>query len=180
MLTGTENVSIQCLTNKAFSISSFIPAGYPDCAFQGNAPLVTTAAEIGLYLLFIPVSILLIKGFYKATAILITLLWFTGNLVVAIFNESTFLLQWWTHASSVNYLLPWFLGASLAFKHKKIYCNFRKTLSLLFLFFSIGTTFYFFSSTNNYQEIYVRQTYLIIYSMFFYMLIKLLVSVRQS
>jgi peptidoglycan/LPS O-acetylase OafA/YrhL len=179
ILTGTEDVSVQCLVNKAFGISSFIPTGYPNCAFQGNAPLVTTAAEMGLYLIFIPISILLLKGYYKATAILIALIWFSGNLLIAIFHESTYLLQWWTHASSINYLLPWFLGASLAFKFKKIYSNFRKVLNILFILLPMAFIFVFFITTNNFPDLYVRQLCLIIYSILFYLLIKLLVLVRQ-
>lgn len=178
-LTGTQDVSVQCLANKAFSISSFIPTGYPNCAFQGNAPLVTTAAEVGLYLVFIPISILLVKGFYKATATLITIFWFSGNLAIAIFHESNYLLQWWTHASSINYLLPWFLGASLAFKNKKIYSNFSKALHMLFILFSTALVVLFFMTTNDFRDLYVSQLYLIIYSILFYIVIKFLVSVRQ-
>lgn len=119
------------------------------------------------------------KGFYKATATLITIFWFSGNLAIAIFHESNYLLQWWTHASSINYLLPWFLGASLAFKDKKIYSNFSKTLQMLFILFSTSLVVLFFMTTNDFRDLYVSQLYLIIYSILFYILIKFLVSVRQ-
>ena len=92
-LTGTNDVSSGCLVAKSFSISSFIPLGYPNCAFQGNAPLVTTSAEIGLYLIFILTSIYLAKGFHKSIVIAIAISWLVGNLLLATILESSSNLQ---------------------------------------------------------------------------------------
>ena len=180
LLTGTNDISVPCLGAKAISISSFIPAGYPNCAFQGNAPLVTTAAEIGLYIIFILSSILIAKGFNNSIAISIGLIWLIGNLLVAASSESINLLQWWAHASSINYLIPWFLGASLAMKAKKSNPKYHKILvcSLLAsVFFTL--IILFLLHRVNPTDLFEREIYLFTYSILFYFLIKVLVSVRQ-
>jgi peptidoglycan/LPS O-acetylase OafA/YrhL len=180
LLTGTNNISPACLASKALSISSIIPTGYPNCAFQGNAPLVTTAAEIGLYIIFIGTSILLAKGFNASIAISISLIWVLSNLMVATLLNSFDLLQWWTHASSFNYLLPWFLGAALAIKSKKSHLKFGRKLGASLLTSALITLMLLLLlNRSNPTDLFQRQIYLFIYSFVFYFLIRLLVKVRQ-
>jgi hypothetical protein len=117
-LTGTQILTYPCILAKTLSISSFYSDGYPNCAFQGNAPLVTTAAEIALYFVFVISIVGVVNGFFRLFASVLPLFWLIGNLVVASNSTQPNLLEWWTHASAVNYLLPWFAGMTLAFIEK--------------------------------------------------------------
>ena len=171
-LTGTQILSYPCLLAKSFSISSFYPAAYPNCAFQGNAPLVTTAAEIGLYFVFVISMVGIISGFSKLFATLLPLFWLVGNLIVAFNSTKPSLLEWWTHASAVNYFLPWFAGMTLAFFEKRENTSYLKMLQRNFgiAVFVLGTTY--FLRSNYSIDFYVRQLMLVFWTVVFYFILK--------
>ncbi len=171
-LSGTDVLSARCLTAKAFSISSVLPYQYPNCAFQGNAPLVTTAAEIGLYLIFIFSMIYVSIGNIKVLAATSPLLWLMGNFIVALNSTSTNILEWWTHASSINYIFPWFVGMTLAFTKKQE--NKLYTKKLVRNFTAVGAItppIYFIMHSNLKIDPFVRQSVLIFWSLFFCLII---------
>ena len=144
LLTGTNHISKLCVVQKLLFISSVSPSDYPNCAFQGNAPLVTTSAEIGLYVVFALTSWVIFNGFARIAAVLLACSWISLNILAATNLVNVAFLEWVTHASSINYLLPWFLGCFLAAK-KSLLClildiNLKKLsqivlVSLLFYFY---------------------------------------------
>ena len=171
-LSGTQILSYPCLLAKSLSISSFYPGGYPNCAFQGNAPLVTTAAEISLYFVFIISMVGVLSGFFRLLSFALPLFWLLGNLIVAFNSTQPNLLDWWTHASTVNYLLPWLAGMTLAFFEKSENTSFIKQLQRNFGIAIFILLLTYLLRTNNSIDFYVRQLMLVFWTFLFYFIIK--------
>jgi len=111
LLSATTGVSAGCTTAKALALSAVWPYGR-SCMFQGNAPLVTAAAEIGLYLVYAAVFGLLMRWVAPRTwAVAMALLWTAG--VAAVWTHPD-LTYWWQNCSTLGFLLPWWLGAMSA------------------------------------------------------------------
>jgi peptidoglycan/LPS O-acetylase OafA/YrhL len=172
ILTGTQILSYPCLLAKSFSISSFYPGAYPNCAFQGNAPLVTTAAEIGLYFVFVISMVGVLSGFFKLIATLLPLFWLAGNLIVAFNSTNPSLLEWWTHASAINYIFPWFAGMILAFFEKRENISYLKMLQRNFGIVVFILFLTYFLRSNHSIDFYVRQLMLVFWTLVFYFILK--------
>lgn len=171
-LTGTQILNFPCILAKSLSISSFFPGGYPNCAFQGNAPLVTTAAEIALYIVFLISMVGVVNGFFRLFASVLPLFWLTGSLVVAFNSTQPSLLEWWTHASAVNYFLPWFAGMTLAFLEKNQNISYVKKLQKNFGIAVLILFLTYFLRANHAIDFYIRQIMLVSWTLVFYFLLR--------
>lgn len=180
LLTGTNDISKICIFEKIIFISSVSPNGYPNCAFQGNAPLVTTSAEIGLYAIFALTAWAVLRGFSRAATIVLASSWISLNILAATNLVNLAFLEWVTHASSINYVFPWFLGCFLATKSVSSMFEFRNQLKRVIpISFGFVTLLFFILIFSGSTDLVVRQTMLIFYSLLFYFLIQFLAKRKQ-
>ena len=175
LLTGTNDISKICVFEKLIFISSVSPTGYPNCAFQGNAPLVTTSAEISLYAIFALTAWAMLRGFSRVAAIVLAVSWISLNILSATYLVNVAFLEWVTHASSINYVLPWFSGCFLATKSVISMSEFRNQLKRIIpISFGFVTLLFFILFFSGSTDLVVRQTMLVFYSLLFYFLIQFL------
>jgi peptidoglycan/LPS O-acetylase OafA/YrhL len=178
-LSGTNALSFRCLALKATGLQAAFPVSWPGCLFQGNAPLVTTSSEIALYVVF---GLLVYVGLRKSRWVLVFgalgFTWVISTFFVFLLSPTVIgLSSYWTHASPVNYILPWFAGASLAFmKFPKRHIS----IPLVIFAISLGALL----SLSNQErttslDIMIAQCQLVLFTAFWVVVVQKLIEVRQ-
>jgi peptidoglycan/LPS O-acetylase OafA/YrhL len=102
VLTGTPTLSLSGLLAKLTAIGAVVPSAYAP-SFQGNAPLVTVAAEMWLYALYV-----VLIGRWRMLWPVVAVIWLAAFLFVV--DDPTY-LGWWSIGSVVGFLPYWWLGA---------------------------------------------------------------------
>jgi peptidoglycan/LPS O-acetylase OafA/YrhL len=107
-ISGTEELSLALVLAKLAGISDFVPSLHA-LTFQGNAPLHTVMVEIGLYVLY-PALVVILARKHSEKALWAVLLgtWGLGTLLVSM---DPGLAGWWHNGSVPGYLLYWWIGA---------------------------------------------------------------------
>ncbi len=101
-LTTAPQLSLAGIAAKLTAIGAVVPSAYAQ-SFQGNAPLVTVAAEMWLYLLYV-----LLIGRWRRLWPYVAVVWAMAFLLVA--ADPTY-LGWWSVGSVIGFLPYWWLGA---------------------------------------------------------------------
>jgi peptidoglycan/LPS O-acetylase OafA/YrhL len=111
-MSATGSISAGCMAAKLSGIAAVIPSAHLyGCTYQGNAPLVTVAAEISLYVVYGLAIWFLLRGT-------------PGRLLAAVAAAATFacfalvlttpmLEGWWFNGSLFGFLPLWWIGALL-------------------------------------------------------------------
>ena len=102
ILTGTPAITVSGVLTKLTTISAVVPSRYAP-SFQGNAPLVTVAAEMWLYAFYA-----LMVGRPRALWPAVAILWIAG---IAWVSGHPQYLGWWHIGSLPGFLPYWWLGA---------------------------------------------------------------------
>lgn len=178
-LSGTNELSFGCLALKATGLQAAFPVSWPGCLFQGNAPLVTTSSEIALYVVF---GLLVYLGLVKARWSLVFgalgFIWVLSTFFVFLLSPTVVELpSYWTHASPVNYILPWFAGASLAFmKFPKRHMS----IPLAIFASSLGAVLSLSNqASTTSSDFLIAQCQLILFTAFWVVVVQKLMEVRQ-
>lgn len=106
LLSGTESISGGCILAKLSTLGAISPS-LGRCAFEGNAPLRTVAAEIWLYAAY-PVGLLIIRRYGEGA---LWLLLAAIAIVGSAYAANTSATNWWHNDSFAGFLLYWWLGA---------------------------------------------------------------------
>jgi peptidoglycan/LPS O-acetylase OafA/YrhL len=107
-LTGTPHITASGLLVKLAALGALVPSEYAH-SFQGNAPLVTVAAEMWLYLVYAAVVVALLqRGLERRFWIGIGVVWLIGLAWVSRHPEYA---GWWHIGSLLGFLPYWWLGA---------------------------------------------------------------------
>ncbi len=181
LLSSTNHLNAGCVMAKATLLSALTPFGYPNCALQGNSPLITAAAEMGLYAIYGVILIWLMKrSFHYMYGTIITL-WLILTIITAALGQvHPNFVAFWIHGSPLNYLLPWWLGVLVVQKFSKH--SLIKTLYLFLPALAIGGLWIFLRHTfnqNGTQKFLVVEVNLVFLSFAFATLIRLLEAAPQ-
>jgi peptidoglycan/LPS O-acetylase OafA/YrhL len=175
-LSSTDHLNAGCIAAKTTLISAFTPFGYPNCALQGNSPLITAAAEMLLYAIYGLIIIWLTKRRFAFMFQCIFILWF-GLTILTGYLGSTHpnYVAFWIHGSPLNYLLPWWLGVLLIQKFTNHnFLNFLKLALPAFILGAIWVLTRHHFNTNASQKFVMVELNLLFLSLAFACLIYLL------
>ena len=103
VLTGTPALTAGGMLAKLTTVGAVLPSRYLQ-SFQGNAPLVTVAAEMWLYAFY---AVMIRSHLLWVT---IAVLWLAG---LAWVSQHPVYYGWWSTGSLVGFLPYWWLGALL-------------------------------------------------------------------
>jgi peptidoglycan/LPS O-acetylase OafA/YrhL len=106
---GSDGVSPLCVLAKLGGVSAFVPSLHR-CSFQGNAPLVTVAVEMWLYLAY-PVAILLLATRAGGMALVALLIVALGGGFAATASDAG-LREWWNNGAFFGFVVYWWIGAA--------------------------------------------------------------------
>jgi peptidoglycan/LPS O-acetylase OafA/YrhL len=103
---STTAVSAPCLAVKLSTMAAIFPS-LSSCAFQGNAPIRTVAAEMWLYAAY-PVGLLLIRRLGERVLwMMLTAVALIGSFYAGLTSH----VDWWHNDSFAGFLLYWWIGA---------------------------------------------------------------------
>jgi peptidoglycan/LPS O-acetylase OafA/YrhL len=112
VMSATSDLTAGCVAAKLSGIASFVPsARLYGCSYQGNAPLATVAAEIGLYVVYGMAMWLMLRAVSGWVLTAVATAAFVGCLALVLANSN--LDAWWFNGSVVAFLPLWWLGALL-------------------------------------------------------------------
>jgi peptidoglycan/LPS O-acetylase OafA/YrhL len=109
-LSGTGNISVQCMAVKLLGASSFLPSLH-ECSFEGNAPLTTVMVEIWLYALY---ALVIYAAQKKMTSPLMAGLAIFWCVMFGYVLLNPGLSAWWHNGSLISFAPYWWLGAYFA------------------------------------------------------------------
>jgi peptidoglycan/LPS O-acetylase OafA/YrhL len=101
-LTGTTEITFSGLVLKLTALSAIVPSAFQP-SFQGNAPLVTVAAEMWLYAFY---ALMITRP--RALWAIVVVAWVTG---IAWTSRHPEYVAWWHIGSLPGFLPYWWLGA---------------------------------------------------------------------
>jgi peptidoglycan/LPS O-acetylase OafA/YrhL len=101
-LTGTTDITFSGLALKLTAISAIVPSAFQP-SFQGNAPLVTVAAEMWLYAFY---ALMITRP--RALWVVVVVAWLSG---MAWTSRHPEYVAWWHIGSLPGFLPYWWLGA---------------------------------------------------------------------
>jgi peptidoglycan/LPS O-acetylase OafA/YrhL len=101
-LTGTTEITFSGLLYKLTAISALVPSTF-EPSFQGNAPLVTVAAEMWLYAFY---AVIITRQ--RALWLIVPVAWVSGIIWTSRHPEY---VNWWHIGSLPGFLPYWWLGA---------------------------------------------------------------------
>jgi hypothetical protein len=107
-LSGTLDISPQCFLAKITTFAALLPIANP-CSFLGNAPLLTVAAEVQLYIFY---GFVFFKGGERLVLIACAVSMMLGLIVSALSSNYPILYNWWQNSSSLAFLPYWWIGAA--------------------------------------------------------------------
>jgi peptidoglycan/LPS O-acetylase OafA/YrhL len=102
VLTGTPEITVSGLALKLTALSAIVPSAFQP-SFQGNAPLVTVAAEMWLYAFY---ALMITRP--RALWVIVGVAWITG---IAWVSRHPEYVAWWHIGSLPGFLPYWWLGA---------------------------------------------------------------------
>jgi peptidoglycan/LPS O-acetylase OafA/YrhL len=105
-VSATDSISASCFLAKLTTVAALFPS-LSQCAFEGNAPIRTVAAEIWLYSAY-PVGLYLIRRFGEQTFWGLIAAVAGIGLACTIYTGNLF---WWHNDSFAGFLLYWWIGA---------------------------------------------------------------------
>ena len=108
-LSGTAALSATCLAAK-LSLVNGVDPNLLYCVYQGNAPLNTVMAEMGLYAVYPALLLLARRWGDRWLLAVVVATWIAGMLYIGANPGSAY---WWNHASVAGFLVYWWVGAAL-------------------------------------------------------------------
>ena len=181
LLSSTTHLNASCIAAKTTLISALTPLGYPNCALQGNSPLITAAAEMGLYAIYGVILIWLTKRTFRFMYQIIFTLWLLLTIVTGVLGTAhPNYVAYWIHGSPINYLLPWWVGV-LAFQKFAAF-SLKKILWLAIPALSLGVIWSSYRHSfikSDSQKFVIIELNLVFLSLAFATLIRLLEAAPQ-